>query len=438
MLTGQTGNARLAGFEKDLHLTGYDFNRILTVFFVSYIAFEMPATFICKLIGPGWFLPSTTLGFGVMTLCMGYVHGKSTAYAVRFLLGLFEAGMLPGIAYYLSRWYRRSELTFRLAMVMSMSPVSGAFGGLLASGILKLSRFGNVRTWRMIFAVEGVISIGIALMLFLLLTDRPATARWLDKEEKGLAIARIKSERIASTEVLDKLDRPKVIRGITSPVTLAVGLSFCLAGITIQGLSVFLPTIVKTIYPETTTVEQQLRTAPPFVVAAFMTILYSYLSYRTGRRQIFLILSAPLIIIGYAMFLGTTHTQAQVRYGATFLIAMGCFPFVAFVNAQVSANIVSDTARAAAIGTCVLFGNAGGLISTWTYLPTDAPEYHIGNGINLATSSVLLLLSVGLLVFMLRDNHRREKKDVDSELAGLSQKQMQDLEWKHPAFRWLP
>lgn len=76
---------------------------------------------------------------------------------VRFVLGVFEAGMMPGIAYYLSRWYRRSELAFRLSLYIVMAPLAGAFGGLLASGILKLPHFGGLHTWRMIFGKEADI-----------------------------------------------------------------------------------------------------------------------------------------------------------------------------------------------------------------------------------------------------------------------------------------
>lgn len=123
---------------------------------------------------------------------------------------MFEAGMMPGIAYYLSRWYRRSELAFRLSLYIVMAPLAGAFGGLLASGILKLSHFGGLHTWRMIFAIEGIITCGISLIAFITLTDRPATARWLSQEEKDLAIARVKAERVATTEVLDKLDKRKL------------------------------------------------------------------------------------------------------------------------------------------------------------------------------------------------------------------------------------
>jgi hypothetical protein len=142
------------------------------------------------------------------------------------------------------------------------------------------------------------------------------------------------------------------------------------------------------------------------------------------------------MMIGYIIFL--TSTASMVRYGATFIIAAGAYSFGALCNAQVAANVVSDTARSSAIGTNVMFGNIGGLISTWSFLPFDAPNYRIGNGLNLATSSTILILSILLLLWMKANNKHRSKEDVDAALAGLSQKQIQDLDWRHPAFRWKP
>lgn len=288
----------------------------------------------------------------------------------------------------------------------------------------------------MIFAIEGIITCGLSLVAFLTLTDRPATAKWLTQEEKDLAIARVKSERVGTTEVLDKLDKAKILRGIFSPVTISTGFIFLLDNITVQGLAFFAPTIVKTIYPKNTVVSQQLHTVPPYVVGAFFTVLFPLLSWRFDRRTIFFIISAPLMMIGYIIFLATEAPMA--RYGATFLIACGAFSFGALCNGQVAANVVSDTARSSAIGTNVMFGNIGGLISTWSFLPTDAPNYHIGNGLNLATSSMVLILSIALLFWMKMDNKRRESKNIDGALAGLSLKQIQDLDWRHPAFKWKP
>jgi len=87
------------------------------------------------------------------------------------------------------------------------------------------------------------------------------------------------------------------------------------------------------------------------------------MSYRIDRRTIFIASVVPLVMIGYIMFLASE--EGQVRYGATFLIASGAFAFAPLCSAQVSANVVSDTARSAAIGTVVMMGNVGGLISTW-------------------------------------------------------------------------
>lgn len=254
------GNARLAGFEKDLGLKRYDYNIVLSVFYVSYIVFEIPSNLACKWIGPGWYIPAITLAFGIVSIGTAFVHSLSSVCAVRFLLGIFEAGMLPGIAYYMSRWYRRSELAFRLSLYLVMAPLAGAFGGLLASGILRLDSFGGLTRWRMIFAIEGIITCGLALIAFFTLTDRPETARWLTQAEKDLAIARVKSERVGTTEVLDRIDLHKTLRGILSPVTLSTAFIFLLNNITVQGLAFFAPTIVRTIYPHNTVISQQLYT----------------------------------------------------------------------------------------------------------------------------------------------------------------------------------
>ncbi|ROV89140.1 hypothetical protein VSDG_08886 [Cytospora chrysosperma] len=430
------GNARLAGLEKDLGLDGNDYNALLSIFYISYTLFQIPCNIVCKWVGPGWFIPAISLGFGLSSLGTAFVHNQAQASGVRFILGVFEAGMMPGITYYLSRWYRRSELAFRLALYLVMAPLAGAFGGLLASGILKLPHFGSLHSWRMIFGIEGIATIVLSIIAFFTLTDRPHTARWLTQAEKDLAIARVKSERVAQTHVLDPMDRTKLLRGILNPITLSTGLIFCLNNITVQGLAFFAPTIVKTIYPDETVVKQQLYTVPPYVVGGFFTLLVPLISWKTDKRQIFMIASAPAVMAGYVMFLASE--DPHVRYGATFLVAMSAFVLGPTMNAQVSANVVSDTARSSAISTNVMIGNIGGLIATWSFMSSDGPNYHIGNGLNLAASSTILVVATLMLMWMNRDNKRREALNVEEELAGFTEDQVSDLDWKHPAFRWKP
>ncbi|KAI0015183.1 MFS general substrate transporter [Xylariomycetidae sp. FL0641] len=430
------GNARLAGLEDDLALTGNDYNILLSVFYVSYIIFEIPSNLCCKWIGPGWFIPAISLGFGIASLGTGFVHDLSAGCGVRFVLGIFESGMMPAISYYLSRWYRRAELTFRLSLFIVMAPLAGAFGGLLASAILSLDHFGSLHTWRMIFGIEGVITIGLSLVAFFTITDRPETATWLTQAEKELAIARVKSERVAQTTVVDQMNHTKIKLGFWNPMVQSNAFIFLLNNITVQGLAFFTPTIVATIYPSYTTIQKQLYTVPPYAVGAVFEVLLPLLSWRFDRRQIFLIATAPLTMLGYILFLASD--EPRVRYAATFLAAISCFAVGPLCNAQASAHVVSDSARSMAIATNMMYGNIGGLIATWSYLAWDGPDYPIGNGLNLAASGLLFVCAILALLWMNWDNKRRETRDVDRELSGLTSTQIESLEWKHPGWRWKP
>jgi hypothetical protein len=85
-----------------------------------------------------------------------------------------------------------------------------------------------------------------------------------------------------------------------------------------------------------------------------------------------------------------------------------------------------------------MFGNIGGLIATWSFLDFDKPDYKIGNGLNLGTSSGILVIATLFYFWMKWDNRRRENRNIEEELTGLTPHQVQDLDWEHPAFRWRP
>jgi sugar phosphate permease len=346
--------------------------------------------------------------------------------------------MLPGIAYYLSRWYRRSELSFRLGMYMITTPLAGAFGGLLASGILSLDNIGSLKGWRMIFAVEGIITTLLGLIALALLTDSPMSARWLSPEEKELSIERVKSERVGQNEVLDKITRTKLKRGVMNPITLSTAFIFHLNNITALGTSFFLPTIIRAIYPGKTRVQQQLLTVPPYILGAFTLLVASYLASRYNTRQIFLFVTGPLVMVGYAILLSVR--DPAVRYGAIFLTVSTVFFPGAMCNSQVSANSVSDTARSIAIATNTVAGYFGGLIATWTYFGSD-PMFPVGNGLNLSVSVVISATAATFHWWMIKDNKKRDARtpaEREEVLAGLSRQDVAELEYKHPDFRWRP
>ncbi|KAJ0164985.1 putative transporter [Colletotrichum tanaceti] len=434
------GNARLAGLERDLGLVGYDFNSVNTVFYVSYIVFEIPANVLCKMVGPGWFLPGLTILFGLLTISSAYVNNYAQLAACRFLLGTAESGIMPGLSYYLSRFYTHSELTFRLSLYIVMGPLAGAFGGLLASAILRLQGFGAripAGSWRAIFAVEGILTVVVGLLALALLTDRPETARFLSPGEREIAVHRLKEERIGTTVVLDKISKTKMIKGAVNPVTATTSVCFMFDTLSVQGLALFAPTIVRSIYPDASVTRQQLLTVPPYAFGAVCLLSMCFASWKLNRRQVFVVSCAPPMMVGYLVFLCTDHTQTTARYAAVFLMASTSFVLGPLCHAQSSANVSSNTARNMSIAICMFFGNVGSLVSTWSFLPGDAPNYPVGCGLNFTTSTLIMVTAAGAWVWMRRDNSRRDRQNVDAaELASLNSEEAEELDWKHPAFRW--
>lgn len=85
-----------------------------------------------------------------------------------------------------------------------------------------------------------------------------------------------------------------------------------------------------------------------------------------------------------------------------------------------------------------MFGYCGALVATWTYLPWDAPKYMLGNGINLACAAAWTGIGIGAGMWMKYDNKKRDERQAAGmeEIAGLTQLEIQDLEFRHPAWRW--
>ncbi|KWU44437.1 putative pantothenate transporter [Rhodotorula sp. JG-1b] len=426
------GNARIAGLEKSLNLKGYDYNILLTSFYVAYVAAELPCQMFTKWLGPGKTIPAFTLMFGLFTFVMAYVKNFGAAIAVRFMLGIAEGAIFPGLAFLLSRYYKKDELGFRLACYIVCAPGAGAVGGLLASGILKIDSIGSISGWRAIFWVEGIISMGIGLISWFLVQDRPSACKWLTPEERELAEFRLVAENVGQSEAVDKMHSKAVWSGIFNVTTIVVSLIFLFDNCVVQGVGFFLPTIIKSIYPGETVIQQQLRTVPTYVVGMATTLATGYLAWKTRRRGLYMLISAPFMVLGFILYL--ISLDPHVRYAAAFMVAIGAFSFGALCTAWSAANVTSDTARSSAIGTTVFFGNCGGLISTWTFLPKDGPRYVPGNAFNLAGSILMFVLAGGLWIWQRRENKAKAAGRDDHYLEGRTQAEIADLEQKHPEF----
>ena len=128
-------------------MTQGQYQASLSIFFVSYSLFEPLTNVLLKKLRPSIFLPIIMVLWGICMVCMGLVHNFSGLAVARFFLGMFEAGLFPGVNYYLSCWYKRSEFGIRAAIFFSAAALAGSFGGLLAAGIIQMRGVGGKPGW---------------------------------------------------------------------------------------------------------------------------------------------------------------------------------------------------------------------------------------------------------------------------------------------------
>lgn len=181
-------------------MTGGQYNAALSLFFVSYSLAEPLTNVLLKRLRPSIFLPAIMILWGICMTTMGLVHNWSGLMAARFFLGLAEAGLFPGINYYLSCWYKRSEFGIRAAIFFSAAAVSGSFGGLLAAAITKMSGVGNKKGWAWIFILEGLATILVGILSFWMVFDFPDEATFLSDVDRQRVLRRLKSDQQSSAE----------------------------------------------------------------------------------------------------------------------------------------------------------------------------------------------------------------------------------------------
>ena len=140
----------------------------------------------------------------MFTIGQGVVKTKEGLYAMRFMVGLFEAGLVPGSIFLLSAYYARFDLQWRLNMLLVGNALASAFGGLLAYAISDMSGDMGYLGWRWIFIIEGSITAVVSLLCMFSVVGWPEDAKWLNDNERAIIKARIAEQ--AGDYRMDRLD----------------------------------------------------------------------------------------------------------------------------------------------------------------------------------------------------------------------------------------
>ncbi|KIX97998.1 uncharacterized protein Z520_06077 [Fonsecaea multimorphosa CBS 102226] len=397
------GNARLAGLEKDLGMAGLDYNAALAIFFPFYVLVEPLSNIMMKRTRPSIWIPSIMVAWGVCTTLMGLVQNFTGLLVARAALGIAEGGLFPGVNFYITMWYKRHECGLRMAIFYSAATAAGAFGGLLARGIIEMDGVGGKSGWSWIFILEGLLTFIIAIIAFWAMHDYPSTAKFLTPEERHEVSRRLEQDR---SFLADEFNM-KYCRDALKDWKIWVHMFITIGIYTpVYSVSLFLPTIVKTL--GYTNEAAQLMTVPPYIVACFCCITGGYAADKLKSRGFFMIGFSCAALLGLVLLISSQNPH--VKYAGCFFFVAGTYPMVPLGLAWNGNNIGGSLKRAVGIAMHVGFGNLGGTIAGFIYLQSDSPKFTKGHAILIAMLSASTCLQIFMTAYLRHENARRDRE----------------------------
>ncbi|KAG1871251.1 MFS general substrate transporter [Suillus subalutaceus] len=419
------GNAKVAGMSQDLHLIGFRYNIAAAVFFILYSFAEVPSNIALKLFRPSRWIPTIMIAWGLVMTLMCLVDSFRSLVVARLFLGLTEAGLFPGVTYYISLWYPRSEQSKRIAIFFSAATVAGAFGGLLAYGIEHMEGIGGLHGWQWIVCFH-VSTLLVACLSFFLMHDYPETAKFLTETERAYVIDMLKQD---ANNLATHYHIRFVLQAMKDYKTYIQVLIYMGLLVPVYAIALFTPTIINEL--GYSAAHAQLLSAPPFLAGCITTISVGVLSDKYQVRGPFIIGGAVVSIVGYILLY--CDGPAGMSYAGVCLAAIGVYPTIAVDLAWAGSNAGGDLKRGVVIAMVIGLGNLGGICSSFIYI--DPPNFHIGHG----TMMGFLFLSILLSLFAMWDYGRlNKKKKAQCQAQGLTDSrrdEFKDMGDASPLFR---
>ncbi|KAL4949320.1 major facilitator superfamily domain-containing protein [Aspergillus filifer] len=433
------GNAKIEGLLPSLEMTGEQYNVALAIFFVPYVLAEVPSNIILNYFNrPSVYLGGLIFIWGVIMMCTGFVRDFSSLVAIRFLLGMFEAGFLPGAILIISKWYLPNETQTRIAILYTSAASGGAFSGLLAFGIAKMTGLAGYEGWRWIFIIEGIATIVLAIMCFFLLVDSPSSSTsWLSPSEIRYLEARQIANSIQTQQRKAAKNWPTILSVLTDWKIYLLILGSWSNAVPNYAMKFTMPQIIKGM--GFTSARAQLLTIPPYTAGALSAYGFSVFSDRFSWRFPFIVVPQLLQVIAFSILFtqgSNIEDNVAVCYFGVCLACFGMYPILPGVNAWNVSNTPNPAKRAISIGYLICMGNVGGLIGSFIYKKDEAPRYITGYGNSFAFASAGIVACVVLEMVLLRVNHKREGMTENEVRERFTQEELEDLEDKSPLYRY--
>ncbi|KAL5342108.1 major facilitator superfamily domain-containing protein [Aspergillus crustosus] len=401
-------------FLTDLNMTTNDYNLGNTVFKLSFLCAELPSQLVSKWIGPDRWIPAQITLWSGVAMAQFALSGRSSFLACRALLGILQGGFIPDIILYLSYFYKHHEMTIRLGYFWTAMSTADIGASFLAYGLLHLRGVQGHPGWRWLFLLEGLLTLLIGLIAFVLMPAGPCqTANWA-RGKRGWFTER---EEVIMVNRVIRDDPSKGSMHNREPITpKLLWKSLCdydLWPIYILGLTFQTPMTTPAQYLTLTlrglgfdTFTTNLLTIPKEVLHIISMITISYtaeaLNELTFVSMVGQIWTLPFVIYIYVVDINTANKWVVWAVMTLFL----AYPNVGW-NSRNSNTVRSRTVSAAMYNMCV---QSSGIIASNIYRADDSPRYKRGNRALVALVSTNIVLYFLTKAYYVWTNKRREKK----------------------------
>jgi MFS family permease len=385
-----------AEISADLQLSATMFGLASGIFFIGYVLVEVPSNLALVRFGARRWLARIAVSWGIVAVAIAFAPNAGTLLVLRFLLGVAEAGLFPGVVFYLSQWFPAAYRARVVGVFMLAVPVASAVGTPLAAWLIQTGHgVWGLAGWRFMMICVGLPAVLLGLVCWFYLTDRPADAHWLNTaQRRWLTDTLAAEERQISTQY-----RFPLRRTLTSPRVWALAIVYFAVAYGLYALAFFLPSIVagfrKTFGVQLSLLQVGFITAVPYVFGAVAMFLWSRHADRT-REHVWHV-AIPLLLGGLAIPMALYLRHPVAVMVPVVIAAMGIFAALPVFWALPS-RFLTGAAAAAGIGLINSLGNLGGFAAPYA---TGALEDLTGtNKAGMWAVGVLLVLGSILVVWL--------------------------------------
>ncbi|WP_336998444.1 MFS transporter [Leclercia sp. M50] len=330
---------------QSLGLTPEHFGFAVGIFSFGYILFEIPSNVLLERYGARFWLARIMITWGIISMAMAFVQGVVTLSILRFLLGVAEAGLAPGIVFYLTTWFPKKELAKVFSIYYLGVPLAAIIANPISGYILdNFHNVGGLESWQWLFLIEGCPPVILSVVVFLYLTDKPSKASWLKPEE-----------RQAYQDLMEKDQQATLSAGhsgfremIKDRRVWLLGMAYFFTVIGLTGLGFWMPQFIKR-FDYSDTVVGMLGTIP-YIAGAVVMCWWSNHSDKTNERTWHFILPSLLFSVGFVVaaisdspvisMVGLTLSTVGMlscvptfyTLPASFLTSRGCAGGMALIN----------------------------------------------------------------------------------------------------------